>query len=216
METNTQYHFINYDGAIRAYEEEYPRLTRDRVAAFFSDFRRGAPVAFINRGTLVQPMTAIVFADESVLLWPRSPHTVVDAVGRYFDKDMKQCRKNNKKLFGYERHFPIVIGESLQLLPVVTELPEGGKGISFLCRHFFIHAGEESLLVSTGGLAVAYCCSTALVRGKLLELVQLCRTLFIKELLKNGAAFRPARNPVCGCCTLFEACLELFREAFDS
>lgn len=89
MKADEQYHFINYDNAVRAYEGEYPRLTRAKVAEFFSDLERGAPVAFMNRGTPAQPMTAIVFADETVLLWPRSPHFVVDAVGRYFDKDMK-------------------------------------------------------------------------------------------------------------------------------
>ena len=80
MEANTQYHFINYDDAVKAYEGEYPRLTRDKVAELFSDLKRGAPVAFINRGTPAQPMTAIVFADETVLLWPRSPHFVVDGI----------------------------------------------------------------------------------------------------------------------------------------
>ena len=35
MEANTQYHFINYDDAVKAYEGEYPRLTRDKVAELF-------------------------------------------------------------------------------------------------------------------------------------------------------------------------------------
>lgn len=214
MEANTQYHFINYDDAIKAYEGDYPRLTRDKVAELFSDLKRGAPVAFINRGTPAQPMTAIVFADETVLLWPRSPHFVVDAIGRYFDKDMKQCRRNNRKRFGYRRHFPIILGEELQLLPVVTKLPDGGRGISFLCRHFFIHLSEEKMLVSLSGLAVAYCCSSTLIKDKILELTRLCRALFIKELLKNGHSFSLANNPACSRCALLGVCHDLFYAAY--
>ncbi|SDP40409.1 hypothetical protein SAMN04515624_1118 [Eubacterium maltosivorans] len=214
MKADEQYHFINYDNAVRAYEGEYPRLTRANVAEFFSDLERGAPVAFMNRGTPAQPMTAIVFADETVLLWPRSPHFVVDAVGRYFDKDMKQCRKNNQKRFGYRRHFPIILGEALQLLPVVTKLPDGGRGISFLCRHFFIHLSEEKVLVSLSGLAVGYCCPSSLIRDKILELMRLCRALFVKELLKNGRSFSLANNAACCSCALFGQCHDQFYRAF--
>lgn len=215
MEVSRQYHLISYDDAVKSYEGEYPRLTRDKVAEFFSDLSRGGPVAFINRGTPAQPMTAIVFADETVLLWPRSPHFVVDAVGRYFDKDMKQCRKNNKKLFGYERHFPIVIGGELQLLPVVTALPDGGRGISFLCRHFFIHLSEAKMLVSQGGWAVAYSCTPDLILGKTLELIQLCRVLFIKNLFKNGRTLSLPNNPVCRGCAYLGPCLDQFYAAFN-
>ncbi|MBO1704200.1 hypothetical protein [Eubacterium callanderi] len=216
MEANTQYHFIDYAAAIRAYEDEYSRLTRDKVAELFSDLKRGAPVAFMNRGTPAQPMTAIVFADETILLWPRSPHFVVDAVGRYFDKDMKQCRKNNQKRFGYRRHFPLILGEALQLLPVVTRLPDGGRGISFLCRHFFIHLSEEKMLVSLSGLAITYCCASSLIRDKMQELMQLCQALFIKELFKNGCGFSLANNPVCRSCALLGLCYDLFYEAYGS
>ena len=126
---------------------------------------------------------------------PRAPHFVVNAVGQYFDKDMNQCRKNNQKRFGYRRHFPLILGEALQLLPVVTRLPDGGRGISFLCRHFFIHLSEEKMLVSLSGLAITYCCASSLIRDKMQELMQLCQALFIKELFKTGLFARLKPHP---------------------
>ena len=70
------------------------------------------------------------------------------------------------------------------------------------------------MLVSLSGLAVAYCCSSTLIKDKILELTRLCQALFIKELLKNGHSFSMANNPACRSCALLGVCHDLFYAAY--
>lgn len=216
MSTKTPHHFIDYSAAVKPYEGESPRLTREKMGECLTDLERGVPVALMNRKMGTQPMTALVYADETALLWPRSPNYMANAIGRYYRLDMKECRRINAVILGYRRNCPILIGMGIQLIPVGTRLPGGGRGISFLCRHFFIPSSEEKLLVALDGLAVAYVCSMELVLRKFLESMWLCQILFEKELLKNGSGISLANNPLCGCCPFLRPCLDLYDKAFKA
>lgn len=129
--------FINFDKAVKGYSKENPRLTMAVLGELLLHEAHGIPAGLINRKSCEGAMTGIIYEDGAAILWPQTPHFVMQAFGRFFNKDMRRCLREYGALFDYKRTFPVMLGFYFPLLPVRTALPGGGSGLSYLRRNFF-------------------------------------------------------------------------------